>query len=50
MVANKKKLDDIFKRIGSFGPYQLLLVLIVGQTSMIPAINSMSYVFLSANS
>jgi hypothetical protein len=43
-----KKINDIFKEIGEFGPYQLLVFILVGFTALIPATVSYSYSFYAA--
>jgi MFS transporter, OCT family, solute carrier family 22 (organic cation transporter), member 4/5 len=43
-----KKIDEIFKQIGEFGPYQLTLFFLIGITAFIPAIVGYSYSFYGA--
>jgi hypothetical protein len=43
-----KKIDDIFKEIGEFGKYQLLVFILVGTTAFIPSIVGFSYSFYGA--
>jgi hypothetical protein len=43
-----KKIDEIFKEIGEFGKYQLLVFILVGTTAFIPAIVGFSYNFYGA--
>jgi hypothetical protein len=42
------KIEEIFKLIGEFGPYQLLIFLLVGITACIPGIVGYSYSFYAA--
>ena len=39
------KIDIIFKEVGDFGPYQLLIILIAGALGMIDAIDAYSIGF-----
>ena len=43
-----RELDNDFKQIGEFGIYQLLVFVLVGLTSCIPAILAYSYIFIGA--
>ena len=43
-----KKIDEIFKEIGEFGSYQLLVFILAGTTAFIPAIVGHSYNFYGA--
>lgn len=40
--------DDIFKKIGDFGPYQLFILILIGLTAIIPAILAYSFIFIGA--
>lgn len=42
-----RELDNDFKQIGEFGVYQLLIFILVGLTSCIPALLAYSYIFIS---
>jgi hypothetical protein len=42
------KVDDIYRKIGEFGPYQLLVLLLVGIIALEPCIVGLSFVFYSA--
>lgn len=42
------KIDKIFKEVGEFGPYQLIIILICGASGVIPAMNAYSAVFIAA--
>jgi F0F1-type ATP synthase assembly protein I len=52
MKSNDKqvtaKIDDIFDKIGEFGPYQLFILFLIGLTAMVPAILAYSYIFIGA--
>ena len=41
------KIDNIFKEIGDFGPYQLFVVILCGSLGSIVAINSYSQIFFT---
>jgi OCT family organic cation transporter-like MFS transporter 4/5 len=43
-----QKIEGIFAEIGEFGPYQLLVFILVGITAFIPAIVGYSYSFYAA--
>jgi hypothetical protein len=43
-----QKIEGIFAEIGEFGPYQLLVFVLVGITAFIPAIVGYSYSFYAA--
>jgi hypothetical protein len=40
--------DDIFNKIGEFGPYQLMVLVLIGLSAIIPATLAYSYVFIGA--
>jgi F0F1-type ATP synthase assembly protein I len=52
MKSNDKqvtaKIDDIFDKIGEFGPYQLFILFLIGLTAIVPAILAYSYIFIGA--
>lgn len=43
-----KKIDDIYKEVGEFGPYQLAMFCLIGITAFIPAIVGYSFSFYGA--
>lgn len=43
-----QKIDDIFKEVGEFGPYQLFVFVLVGVIAFIPSIVGYSYSFYGA--
>lgn len=43
-----KKIDEIFKEIGEFGPYQLFVFVLLGVVAFIPSIVGYSYSFYGA--
>jgi hypothetical protein len=43
-----KKIDEIFKEIGEFGPYQLFVFVLLGVIAFIPSIVGYSYSFYGA--
>jgi len=43
-----KKIDEIFKQVGEFGPYQCTLFFLIGITAFVPAIVGYSYSFYGA--
>lgn len=43
-----KKIDDIYKEVGEFGPYQLVLFCLIGVTAFIPALVGYSFSFYAA--
>ena len=47
-MSINQKTDDIYKQIGEFGPYQLLVFILVGIIAFIPAIVGYSYSFYGA--
>jgi hypothetical protein len=38
VADDHSEVDNFFKRIGEFGPYQLLMVLIISLTAFIPPV------------
>lgn len=42
----REKCDDTFRRIGEFGKYQLLCMLLIGLTCSISSITGFSYIFI----
>lgn len=43
-----QRIEEIYKQISEFGPYQLLIFVLVGITSLVPAIVGYSYSFYGA--
>ena len=48
-IPIQEKIDRIFKEIGEFGPYQLMIILICGGTAIVPAIIGYSDEFVKSN-
>ena len=49
MQSIDEETDKIFKEVGEFGPYQLIIILICGASGgVITAINAYSAVFITA--
>lgn len=42
------KIDKIYKEIGEFGPYQLLIIVLCGSSAIIPAMIAYSSEFYNA--
>lgn len=49
MKSRQDLIDDTFNKIGEFGPYQFLVLILIGLTAIIPAISAYSYVFIGAS-
>lgn len=47
-IILNNKIDKIFSEIGGFGPYQLVIIIIVGSTGIITALNRFSGIFIAA--
>lgn len=48
MSQLNKKTEEIFKQIGEFGPYQLLIFILVGVIAFEPALVAYSFSFYGA--
>ncbi len=48
-ITVQEKIDRIFKEIGEFGPYQLLIILICGSTSIVPGMIAYSDEFIKSD-
>jgi hypothetical protein len=48
-ITVQEKIDRIFKEIGEFGPYQLLIILICGSTSIVPGMIAYSDEFVKSD-
>jgi hypothetical protein len=48
-VSLNEKIESIFKEIGEFGRYQLLIFILVGIISFVPAIVGYSFGFYAAS-
>lgn len=47
-VTLNQKIEQIFKQVGEFGPYQLFVFILGGLISIVPAIVGYSFAFYAA--
>ena len=47
-LFNYIQLDDIYKKIGDLGPYQILMISLIGMVTFIQNIVGLSYSFYAA--
>ena len=48
MVTNSNRIDEIYRQIGEIGPYQVLVVVLLGVCVFVPVISGYSYSFYAA--
>ena len=47
-LSNEQKMDDVYKRIGELGLYQMIILCLVGISSFIMTITAFGYSFYGA--
>ena len=45
---SKQNMEDVFKEIGEFGPYQLMQFILIGVVAIIPSVMAYGYSFYGA--